>query len=93
MWIKPLTEYSGYWGLAFYDRDGQTVEEHRIFALTVGEWNQLTFTQGEKIQHGWYRAGPGDPTRVTRIVFRAQTRDKDQEAADLWDDFRMISGS
>ncbi|MBN1675559.1 MAG: hypothetical protein JXR37_31245 [Kiritimatiellae bacterium] len=90
VYVKPLDNRHGYWGVEFYDAAGSLVETHRVFALKKGQWNPFAFTQGQKLQYGWYKRGTGNPTQVTKIVFRAQTKKGGVEAAMLWDGFRSI---
>jgi ferric-dicitrate binding protein FerR (iron transport regulator) len=89
--VKPLTPNSGYWGIELFDDRGQMVEQHRVFALKVGQWNRLAFKQGEQVRGGYFHAGPGDRTRVSKVVFLAQTREPSQTASDLWDEFQLVA--
>jgi hypothetical protein len=90
VFVKPLTDNSGYWGIELFDDRGEMVEQHRVFALKANQWNRLVFQQGQQAAGGYFHAGPGDRTRVGKIAFRAQTRAAGQIASDLWDDLQMI---
>jgi hypothetical protein len=91
VWIKPLTNNSGYWGIELYDDRGRSVEVHRVFQLKVGAWNRVAFPQGRDRGAGnFFQAGPGDKRRVSKVVFRAQTHESGQSARDLWDAFQLI---
>jgi hypothetical protein len=48
------------------------------------------FEQGKKPARGFLGTGPGDRRKVSKVVFRAQTRESGQSASDLWDDFQLI---
>lgn len=89
VWVKPLLAGSGYWGMELYDDRGRLVERHRTFDLPEGKWNQLRYTQGRQKPGGHFLAGSGNPHRVSKVVFRAQTHQPNQSARDLWDDFRL----
>jgi hypothetical protein len=90
VWVKPLTASSGYWGVELFDDRGRLVEQHRLFELKVGSWNRVVFEQGKKPARGFLGTGPGDRRKVSKVVFRAQTRESGQSASDLWDDFQLI---
>ena len=89
VWVMPLNEDSGYWGINFIDKDGNMVERHRVYSLKLNQWNKLTFEQGEKIKYGWFEKHDGDPKKVKTIQFRAQTKHYGVAGEDLWDNFSI----
>lgn len=82
-------------GIEFYDSTGKRADEYRQFNISgAGQWTNIKFTQGKTERGQWRREikeQSGDPTKITRIVFRAQTKGANQTAELILDDFKITS--
>lgn len=80
-------------GIEFYDSTGKRADEYRQYNISgAGQWTNIKFTQGKTEKGQWRRElkdQSGDPTKVTRITFRAQTKDPNQTAELILDDFKI----
>jgi len=92
LWVKPLNDNGVAWGVLFYDADGKLVEDQRIFILSKDNWHQIQSTVGTPMPKGlgtYYKAGDGDPKRVTKVVLRVALKKMAEPGMALWDGFRV----